>query len=161
MHEWLGNPIKLHLHHIDGNHLNNELSNLQLLCPNCHSFTDNYGVYNSDRYKDNQNAIQTKSNTKRRNELRDNLNTVCPICGGKKSRNAEKCIDCHLKERDRIPVSKDDLLSLILTTSFVEIGRMYEVTDNSVRKWCIKYGLPKTKNEIKTFKEVANNNVAA
>ena len=30
------------LHHIDGNNNNNELSNLQLLCPNCHSLTGNY-----------------------------------------------------------------------------------------------------------------------
>lgn len=34
-------PI-LELHHIDGNHLNNTLDNCILLCPNCHSLTDNY-----------------------------------------------------------------------------------------------------------------------
>lgn len=40
--EWLGQSIKLELHHINGNHNDNRLENLQLLCPNCHSFTDNY-----------------------------------------------------------------------------------------------------------------------
>lgn len=50
--EWLGKPIKLHLHHKDGDHSNNELENLELLCPNCHSYTDNYGVYNSSTYKE-------------------------------------------------------------------------------------------------------------
>ena len=40
--EWLDKPIKLELHHIDGNKNNNSLDNIQLLCPNCHSFTDNY-----------------------------------------------------------------------------------------------------------------------
>lgn len=40
--EWLGDPITLEVHHIDGNRVNNELTNLQLLCPNCHSQTDNY-----------------------------------------------------------------------------------------------------------------------
>ena len=40
--EWLGQPINLEVHHIDGDHYNNELSNLQLLCPNCHSYTNNY-----------------------------------------------------------------------------------------------------------------------
>lgn len=39
---WLDNPIPLELHHIDGNNLNNNLSNLSLLCPNCHALTDNY-----------------------------------------------------------------------------------------------------------------------
>jgi len=37
MKEWNNLPIPLELHHIDGNHFNNELSNLQLLCPNCHA----------------------------------------------------------------------------------------------------------------------------
>ena len=40
--EWFNNPIPLEIHHKDGNSLNNEISNLQLLCPNCHALTDNY-----------------------------------------------------------------------------------------------------------------------
>lgn len=36
---WLGVPIPIELEHIDGNHNNNELSNLTILCPNCHSLT--------------------------------------------------------------------------------------------------------------------------
>ena len=39
---WLDSKIPLEVHHLDGNHLNNELENLQLLCPNCHAFTENY-----------------------------------------------------------------------------------------------------------------------
>ncbi len=44
--EWLGQPLTLQLHHIDGNRENNSLSNLMFLCPNCHSQTDNYGGKN-------------------------------------------------------------------------------------------------------------------
>lgn len=40
--EWLGEPIPLQVHHIDGDGLNSELENLQLLCPNCHALTDNF-----------------------------------------------------------------------------------------------------------------------
>lgn len=40
--KWLGRAIPLELHHKDGNHLNNTISNLTLLCPNCHSLTENY-----------------------------------------------------------------------------------------------------------------------
>lgn len=36
---WLGSPITIELDHIDGDRTNNNLSNLRLLCPNCHSFT--------------------------------------------------------------------------------------------------------------------------
>lgn len=42
MEEWLDNPIPLEIHHKDGDTLNNEMSNLELLCPNCHALTENY-----------------------------------------------------------------------------------------------------------------------
>lgn len=34
---WLDVDLPLELHHKDGNHYNNSLENLQILCPNCHS----------------------------------------------------------------------------------------------------------------------------
>ena len=37
------NKIPLQIHHIDGDCTNNREDNLQLLCPNCHSLTPNYG----------------------------------------------------------------------------------------------------------------------
>ena len=40
--EWNGKPAPLELDHMDGNHHNNALDNLQILCPNCHSQTPNY-----------------------------------------------------------------------------------------------------------------------
>ena len=40
--KWLDRPIPLELDHIDGDSENNELSNLRLLCPNCHAFTPTY-----------------------------------------------------------------------------------------------------------------------
>lgn len=41
LESWLGEPIPIELHHIDGDRFNNRLENLQILCPNCHSKTDN------------------------------------------------------------------------------------------------------------------------
>lgn len=40
MATWYDQPIPLELHHIDKNHENNNLSNLQILCPICHYFAD-------------------------------------------------------------------------------------------------------------------------
>lgn len=35
--EWQNKNIPLELHHIDKNHFNNDLLNLKIVCPNCHS----------------------------------------------------------------------------------------------------------------------------
>ena len=40
--EWLGNPITIQLHHINGDREDNRLENLIMLCPNCHSQTHNF-----------------------------------------------------------------------------------------------------------------------
>lgn len=40
--------IPLQIHHIDGNSLNNSEDNLQVLCPNCHSLTENFGSRNNN-----------------------------------------------------------------------------------------------------------------
>ena len=47
LEKWMGQPIPLELHHIDGDKTHNELSNYQLLCPNCHALTDSYRGKNS------------------------------------------------------------------------------------------------------------------
>ena len=44
--EWMGKPTPIELDHIDGNRYNNDLSNLRVLCPNCHAQTDTYSGKN-------------------------------------------------------------------------------------------------------------------
>lgn len=39
---WLGEPISLQLEHKNGNHSDNRLENLCILCPNCHSQTPTF-----------------------------------------------------------------------------------------------------------------------
>lgn len=55
--EWLGLPINLEVHHIDGDRTNNELDNLQLLCPNCHSYTPNFTRKGEKRTKSDEEFV--------------------------------------------------------------------------------------------------------
>jgi Zn finger protein HypA/HybF involved in hydrogenase expression len=44
--EWNGKLINLQLDHIDGNSLNNNIYNLRIICPNCHSQTNTFSGRN-------------------------------------------------------------------------------------------------------------------
>lgn len=68
---------------------------------------------------------------------------VCPVCGKYITNCAKMCTECALKERRKVKdrPSKEELLELIKTKSFLEIGRMYGVSDSTIRKWCKSYNL--------------------
>jgi formate-dependent nitrite reductase cytochrome c552 subunit len=55
---WQGEPITLHMHHINGDRTDNRLKNLTILCPNCHSQTPNYA---SKNIKKRKSAMMTKN----------------------------------------------------------------------------------------------------
>lgn len=126
--EWNGHKIVLQLHHLDGDHNNNNLDNLQILCPNCHSQTDNYC-----------NSIKNK-NVK-----------FCPDCGKQILKNSKYCKKCsrkHQKRNDSNIPDKEELIKMFVKTgAFTQIGKHYGVTDTAVRKWFKKYDLP-TKSAI-------------
>lgn len=50
---WFGVEIVLELHHKNGDHYDNDLDNLQILCPNCHAIQSSH---ESSRHIYNQNA---------------------------------------------------------------------------------------------------------
>lgn len=70
--EWNGKEIPLELHHIDGNHYNNKLENLQILCCNCHAQTDNYRTRNKNANKEDIPRISSHKTLKMKE---------CEYCG--------------------------------------------------------------------------------
>lgn len=51
------------------------------------------------------------------------------------------------------PLSRKELKDLIRTFPFTKIGNDFGVSDNTIRKWCDKYSLPRTKKEIKSYSD--------
>ena len=78
----------------------------------------------------------------------------CPICGKMITSNAKFCAECsHIAQRKVERPTREQLKKEIRTNSFNSLGRKYNVTDNTVRKWCIRYELPFKKAEIKKYSD--------
>lgn len=77
-------------------------------------------------------------------------NHYCSNCGVEIKTNANLCVDCaHKAQRKCERPTREQLKELIRVKSFVDIGKLYGVTDNSIRKWCKAYNLPNKKGDIK------------
>lgn len=72
--------------------------------------------------------------------------SYCEICGRELSKDAKnnlcrKCIGIKFKKE--VPISKEGLYNLLCNNSFIYVGNMFGVSDNAIRKWCDKYGIPR------------------
>ena len=130
---WNGKALTLQLDHINGDHNDNRIENLRILCPNCHSQTETFG--NKRKY-DQKYCLDCGKEI-------GNHSTYCRQCAPKHT------LQKNYKVSKETRPSKDELLELIKTKSFVAIGNIYNVTDNAIRKWCKQEGLPYTKQQIK------------
>ena len=134
---WKEKPLTMILDHIDGDHHNNTLDNLRWVCPNC-----NQQLPTTNRRK----PVEKKKKVIHR----------CIDCGVPIYYKSLRCTDCYIKYRKEntdIP-SKEIIYNLLLSKSFEEIGRIYGVTGNAVKKWCRKYDLPFMYNDVKAFRKL-------
>lgn len=111
---WNGKKLTLQLEHKNGIPDDNRLHNLCFLCPNCHSQTDTYAG---------------------RNNKKVHLCEECqkPITGTGKTGLCAKCIGN--KNRKVARPSYDELISQVEKLGYSATGRLYGVSDNSIRKW--------------------------
>jgi predicted Zn-ribbon and HTH transcriptional regulator len=79
--------------------------------------------------------LKLKQEKLRNKEVQDNK---CKDCGKiTLSRKSARCPSCHQlhtrKVKDR--PSKEELLALVSSKSYVSVGKMFGVSDNAIRKW--------------------------
>lgn len=130
------------VHHIDHVRNNNVPENLLVFSSRSdHAAFHIYGEY----YLDSEGIAHCN---KRRIK-------VCLECGENISSKAKLCEKCSkFKRRYSQRPSRNELKQLIRTKSFVEIGKMYNVSDNAIKKWCLSMDLPKTKKEINQINDL-------
>lgn len=82
----------------------------------------------------------------------------CIDCGVKISKLAKRCPACATKWKysntacfeTKIP-TKELLIAQLKQFNFSEIGRNYNVSSNTVKKWCIKYCIPSHTKDLKKY----------
>ena len=143
--KWMGKPLTLTLDHINGDHNDNRLENLRWVCPNCDRQLDTFAGKNIKSY-----VKEFKISLKR-----DFNQAYCVDCGKPISYGAFRCMRCQsIKNRkvDGRP-PREILKNLIRSQAFTIIGEQYDVSDNTIRKWCKSYNLPFLKKEIQKFSQ--------
>ena len=84
----------------------------------------------------------------------------CTKCGKKLSGKYTLCSECtKLSSRKVERPERQVLKQLIRSQSFLAIGKMYEVTDNTIRKWCDYYNLPRRTGDIKKITDSEWDNI--
>jgi Zn finger protein HypA/HybF involved in hydrogenase expression len=130
---WDGEALVLHLDHIDGDHKNNLLENLRLLCPNCHSQTSTYAGRNNRKHFSSKKCQDCNTSI-------DRKSTRCRKCAG----------TVINKPKRKVPnrPSASELTSLLEERTFVDVGKLYGVSDNAIRNWCKSYGIPSKRRKL-------------
>ena len=102
-----------------------------MLCPNCHSQTENYcGSSNKKKHY------------------------YCKDCGTEITKEATYCTKCVAKHHRKVKnrPNKEELISLYKEhKSFVAIGNLYGVSDRAIAKWYAAEGLPSKVSELKKY----------
>ena len=157
--EWEGEPIPLELHHINGINTDNRLDNLQILCPNCHALTDNYGGKNQKI-----NKKEKKHNTKNYDDIVEaskvekSIKDIA-IKTGHSERTVKKILSkeqIYVNKNKEIKKTNDEKIPLIIeslkrTKSFAGASREFGVSDNAIKKMLIRRGYPSHIKDLLTF----------
>lgn len=129
---WNGKDLVLQVHHKNGLNWDNQPENLDFLCPNCHTQTDNYCSLNIKAY-----GTQKPKRLQRKQ---------CATCDRMITVKASRCYTCSNKRPRRYHhkidwPSAEELEAMIQSAPILPIAKTLGVSDNAVRKRAKKLGI--------------------
>jgi len=116
------------LDHINGINNDHRLENLRWVCPNCNSQLSTFAgknVKRLDKKKISEISIPEVKKTIKKEKIKKEKKT---------SKISKNVLEEQLKREKG---------------NFTKIAKLYGITDNALRKWCSKNGLPTSSNEYK------------
>lgn len=135
--QWQGKDLTLILDHINGINNDDRLENLRWVCPNCNQQLETTGF----KKMRTTNILKKKYYcSKCGKEIYHNLTGLCLQCLGEEKRIYER-------------PSREELKQLIRTTTFSNLSKKFGASDNTIRKWCDSYNLPRRVKDIKSYSD--------
>lgn len=104
----------------------------------------------------NEELVLSKKDFLERKENKIVKEFFCSNCGKKlyEQTKTNLCRECCKKfSRTVERPTREELKKMIREQSFISIGSHYNVTDNTIRKWCDAENLPRKKTEIQKYTE--------
>lgn len=126
-----------------------------LLCANCHRGVHAGVLTIPNNFQDFYDEDVAQYLLQVTEEIKHGKKHYCVDCGKLiTTADAKRCDVCaRIASRVTVRPSREELKTLIRTMPFTQIGKKYNVTDNTIRKWCLAEKLPCKKSEINTFSE--------
>lgn len=134
--EWNGSHLSLHLDHINGEHTDNRLENLRILCPNCHSQTDTFsGGARRKKAKENASRKCQHCNKDFMSFSRIYCSDECMRAGFTKKVSGVRRGEARPEFRkvERPPL--EEVQAYVDQHGYLAAGREWGVSDNAIRKW--------------------------
>ena len=132
---WNGKPFSMQLDHINGDRTDNRLENLRFLCPICHAQTDTYCGKNLKHTREGDSGLLPKI-------LRL---ATCTECGQPKGSTTTGfvCVKCSNRKKAKYPnpPDKEVICPMVRKIGFVQTGKAFGVSYNTIRKWLRKQGV--------------------
>lgn len=139
--DWQGQKISLELDHINGQHHDNTLTNLRILCPNCHSQTDTFRNVSRDGRRKQREPRKIKpilidaSVKVDKEPIRIKRDKKHCKCGKTINYRSEFCKSCRpVKQKIDWP-APEVLIERLATTNYLALGEELGVSDNAIRKY--------------------------
>lgn len=128
-----------------------EIKKCVLVCANCHREIHEQNILCTSSF-DETRGLEIDEEIK---GLTEHKLYYCKGCGTIISASAEQyCPTCAgIARRIVERPNREKLKKLIRNTPFTQIGTMYTVTDNAIRKWCRTEGLPSRKQDINSYSD--------
>jgi hypothetical protein len=122
---------------LNSNHYNNNLDNLQILCPNCHAQIPRRGSTPSGERPDLESGEAERPIAGSTPASRTN-HCDCGNIKGKKYKRCRKCADFNLRRIEWPDIRV--LLDKLNESNYSRLSRELGVSDNAIRKHLKRYG---------------------